>query len=82
MPGKPTWWWTRFFFLRLLGLIYAIGFLMEVQQGPALIGSEGLLPAHLYLDHVSEALGGIWPGFQRLPSIFWLDASPGGRLIA
>jgi len=71
----PTWWWTRFFFLRMLGVIYALGFLMEVQQGPALIGSEGLLPAHLYLDRVAATMGGEWDGFLALPSVFWLDVT-------
>jgi len=75
VTAQPTWWWTRFFFLRLLGLIYVVGFAIELSQGPALIGSEGLLPAHLYLDKIAEALGGSWPGFLRLPSLFWLDVS-------
>jgi hypothetical protein len=81
MTEAPTWWWTRFFFLRLLGLIYSVGFLMEVHQGPALIGSEGLLPAHLFLDRVAELQGGEWEGFLRLPSIFWLSASDASLML-
>ena len=77
----PTWWWTRFAFLRVLGLIYCVGFLMEVHQGPALIGSEGLLPAHLYLDRVAEMQGGRWEGFLRLPSIFWLSVSDSSLML-
>lgn len=68
---KPTYWLTRFMILRLLGIIYAIAFLVAINQILPLIGSDGLLPLDNYLRHVSEALGGNGAGFRRLPSIFW-----------
>src|SRR3712207_3609067 len=67
----PTYWLTRFVILRLLGVIYAIAFLVAVNQIIPLIGSNGLLPVDLYLSRVSTALGSDTAGFLRLPSLFW-----------
>lgn len=72
-PGKlPTYWLTRFVILRLLGLIYAVAFLVAINQIIPLIGENGLLPAGLYLKQVRHALGSDGAGFVRLPSLFWL----------
>ena len=73
--SRPTYRLTRFLMLRLLGLIYAIGFLVAIQQILPLIGSNGLLPLHSFLSRVREALGTSGAGFLRLPSIFWLNDS-------
>ncbi len=67
-----TYWLTRFMILRLLGLVYAVGFLVAINQIVALIGSNGLLPLGNYLGQVSHALGSSGAGFVRLPSVFWL----------
>src|SRR5215213_6468820 len=72
---RPTYWLTRFVILRLLGLIYAIAFLVAINQIVPLIGSNGLLPVGIYLKKVSGALGSDWAGFMRLPSLFWLGHS-------
>jgi len=69
---RPTYWLTRFMILRLLGLIYAVGFLVAINQLIPLIGSSGLLPVGNYLTQVSHALGSAGAGFVRLPSVFWL----------
>jgi hypothetical protein len=71
-PVKPTYWLTRFVILRLLGVVYAIAFLVAINQIIPLIGINGLLPANLFLKQVSEALGSAGAGFVRLPSVFWL----------
>jgi hypothetical protein len=68
----PTYWLTRFVILRVLGLIYAVAFLVAINQIVPLIGSNGLLPLGNYLDQVSRALGSAGAGFVRLPSIFWV----------
>jgi len=68
---KPTYWLTRFMILRLLGGIYAIAFLVAINQILPLIGSEGLTPLNLYIKRISLALGGDVSGFLRLPSVFW-----------
>ena len=68
---QPTYWLTRFVILRLLGVIYAIAFLVAINQILPLIGSNGLLPVSIYLKQVSNALGSAGAGFMRLPSLFW-----------
>src|SRR3954463_9384036 len=68
---KPTYWLTRFVILRLLGVIYAIAFLVAINQVIPLIGSNGLLPVEIYLKQVGSALGSVGAGFMRLPSLFW-----------
>ncbi len=68
----PTYWLTRFVILRLLGVIYAIAFLVAINQIVPLIGSHGLTPVGIYLKRVGAALGSDGAGFMRLPSLFWL----------
>ena len=68
---------ARFAILRLLGLIYFIGFLAFINQGIPLLGESGLLPAQAFLDRVGQQLGSSWQGFLRLPTVFWLRASDG-----
>jgi hypothetical protein len=70
-----SYWLTRFVILRLLGVIYAVAFLVAANQILPLIGSDGLLPVGLFLDRVRETLGGTAAGFLRLPSIFWINSS-------
>ena len=70
--NRPTYWLTRFMILRLLGLVYAIAFLVAINQIIPLIGSHGLTPIGIYLKNVSAALGSNGAGFMRLPSIFWV----------
>jgi hypothetical protein len=70
--GPPTYWLTRFVILRLLGAIYAVAFLVAINQIVPLIGENGLLPVGIYLKLVSHALGSAGAGFVRLPSLFWL----------
>ncbi|MFA6082881.1 lipase maturation factor family protein [Mucilaginibacter sp.] len=73
MPGTPpTYWLTRFAILRLLGITYAVAFLVAINQIVPLIGSNGLLPVDVYLKQISAALGSNGAGFVRLPSLFWL----------
>src|SRR6185437_846231 len=75
-PGAPpTYWLTRFVILRLLGIIYAVAFLVAINQIIPLIGGNGLLPAGSYFKQVALALGSPGAGFVRLPSIFWFGHS-------
>jgi hypothetical protein len=46
--GNPTYWLTRFVILRLLGAVYAIAFLITINQVLPLIGSNGLLPLKIF----------------------------------
>ncbi|MVN74710.1 lipase maturation factor family protein [Hymenobacter sp. HMF4947] len=81
-PGPPTYWLTRFVLLRLLGALYAVAFLVAINQVIPLIGAKGLLPVGLYLKQVSTALGSAGAGFARLPSVFWLGHSDAALLAA
>lgn len=67
-------WLTRYVILRLLGIIYAIGFLVAINQILPLIGSNGLLPLNDYIKQINDAIGPT-SGFFRLPSIFWFNHS-------
>src|SRR6187399_1098144 len=73
--NQPTYWLTRFLILRLLGAIYAVAFLVAINQIIPLIGENGLLPVGIYLERISEALGSSGAGFRRLPSLFWFNHS-------
>ena len=68
---------ARFLILRLLGLIYLVAFAIFIEQGPALLGSNGLLPVSEFTTHVAERLGSTSACFVRLPSLFWLGHSDG-----
>ena len=70
-PREPTYWLTRFVILRGVAMIYAIAFLVAINQIIPLIGSEGLTPVDIYLRKISNALGSDAAGFRRLPSLFW-----------
>ncbi len=74
-----SYWLTRFVFLRMLGLVYAVAFLVIVNQWMPLLGSHGLLPAAPFLDRRRRGLGAGFTTFLRLPTLFWLDASPTRR---
>ncbi|UOQ54194.1 lipase maturation factor family protein [Hymenobacter cellulosivorans] len=78
----PTYWLTRFVILRLLGALYAVAFLVAINQIIPLIGSNGLLPVGLFLEQVSHTLGSDGAGFLRLPSLFWLGHSDAALLVA
>jgi hypothetical protein len=83
MPGTaPTYWLTRFVLLRLLGIIYAVAFLVAINQIVPLIGAHGLLPVEIYLKQVSNAFGSDAAGFLQLPSLFWLWHSDTALLTA
>jgi hypothetical protein len=72
IPGNPpSYWLTRYLILRLLGLVYAVAFLVAINQIIPLIGTNGLLPAEIYFKQIGNALGSTGAGFIRLPSLFW-----------
>jgi hypothetical protein len=80
--GRPTYWLTRFVILRLLGVVYAIGFLIAANQILPLIGSDGLLPIGLFIDRIHSYVGSSFSGFLRLPSLFWWNHSDMALLVA
>src|SRR5262245_45418402 len=72
---EPSYWLTRFAFLRLLGLVYAVAFAIVVSQWQPLLGSHGLLPAREVLDGVAASQGRGALTFLRLPTLFLFDDS-------
>jgi hypothetical protein len=80
--GAPTYWLTRFVILRLLGLVYAVAFLVLINQVVPLIGANGLTPLDIYLKEVVSSLGSAGAGYVRLPTVFWFGHSDGALLTA
>ncbi len=66
-----SYWLTRFLILRLLGLVYAVAFLVAANQLVPLIGAHGLTSAHDFLSHVHSQLGSRTEGMLHLPTLFW-----------
>jgi hypothetical protein len=78
----PTYWLTRFVILRLLGVVYAVAFLVTANQILPLIGSDGLLPIGLFINRLQPVFGSSFEGFLRLPSLFWFIHSDTALLVA
>ncbi len=74
LPDRESYWLSRFLIFRLLGVVYAIAFLVAAKQILRLIGADGLLPVGNFLEHVRAVFGGSLGGFLRLPSIFWFNS--------
>ena len=80
---------TRWLFLRLLGVVYLIAFVSLAVQVAGLIGPNGLLPAHAFLDWAhstlrqprlppaADASSGSAPAPRRSAS--WPGAAPASR---
>ncbi len=76
--GTPaSYWLTRFFILRLLGLVYFVAFLSLAHQVLPLIGQHGLSPAESYLPRVVEHYGSSTEALLQRPTLFWLGISDG-----
>ncbi len=78
--SKPSYVLTRYTFLRALGLVYSVAFLGLVLQLRPLLGRNGLLPVHLFLDRVEASVGSGWPAYQNVPTLLWIDAGDGCML--
>jgi hypothetical protein len=64
--AAPDYWLTRLLIERGLGLVYLLGFLVALNQFPALLGERGLMPVPRFLRTVS---------FRAAPSLFHLGYS-------
>jgi hypothetical protein len=68
---------SRWFFLRLLGVVYLAAFVSLWTQVDGLIGSQGVLPVGRFLDRVQQAYGSeacLW-----YPTLCWID--PGDSFL-
>ena len=70
-----NYWLTRFVFLRALGFVYFFAFLSLAFQAVPLIGSDGILPAHSYLESVGSNFPSKPEAFVGLPTVFWVNDS-------
>jgi hypothetical protein len=68
--GRSRHWLTRFVFLRALGFIYGVAFLVLRQQWRGLLGSHGILPAARFLERLRGRVS-----FFDLPTLFLWGAS-------
>ena len=66
----------RWLFLRALGLIYFSAFYSLVFQIRGLIGPQGILPAHDYLQEFSQSTMA-YPHLWYAPSLLWLSSGSG-----
>lgn len=66
---RVQYWLTRFAFMRALGLVYSVAFLVLWNQMLPLFGAHGLLPARALLRDLQGA------SFWELPTLFVLDVS-------
>src|SRR6266850_4045173 len=73
--AAPTYWLTRFWFLRGMGFIYLIGFLVLVNQYKPLLGSNGLYPVPIFLNDLRSMLHGRLGRLVIVPSLFWINSS-------
>jgi hypothetical protein len=71
--AKPRYAATRALLLRGLGAVYVMAFGSLAVQVDGLIGSQGILPAHDFLERVRAVLGR--DAYWQLPTVFWLGAS-------
>ncbi|HEY5814228.1 MAG TPA: lipase maturation factor family protein, partial [Terrimicrobiaceae bacterium] len=70
-----SYWLTRFVILRLLGALYAVAFLVAVQQLVPLIGENGLTPVNIFVERARAHFGSSFLAFIAMPSLFWLNHS-------
>ncbi len=63
---ETTYWLTRFYFQRALGATYVVAFLIAINQFRGLVGKNGILPMHLFLERVK---------FWDAPGLFWINSS-------
>ncbi len=74
---SSQYWLVRAVLLRGVALIYAVAFAVLLQQGQALLGEQGILPAWRFLSWVAGRSGSASAGFWQLPSVFWVSATDG-----
>jgi hypothetical protein len=73
--GPRTYTFSRWLFLRLLGLIYLLAFGSLWLQIEGLLGPQGILPVGDYLPLVEKHLGS--QAYWRLPTFSWLSPDHG-----
>ncbi len=70
---RPTYFLSRWLFLRALGAIYLIAFVSLWTQVTGLVGANGILPAKNLLELAFEHNG--YGAYWLLPTVAWFNAS-------
>ncbi|MGC1106422.1 MAG: lipase maturation factor family protein [Candidatus Acidiferrales bacterium] len=70
----------RWIFLRALGVIFFSAFYSLTYQAKGLIGTDGILPANVYLDTVGKYMHGL-SKFWFAPSAFWISSTDRALMI-
>ena len=73
--GPHTFMISRWVFLRALGIIYFVAFFSFFTQILGLIGSNGILPADIFLGSIKIILG--WKAYAGLPTLAWISYGDG-----
>src|SRR4029077_3306574 len=71
-PGRASYLWPRWIFLRALGLIYFSAFYSLVFQIQGLMGPQGIFPVKEYLEAVTSYAG--HTRFWFAPTLLWLGS--------
>ncbi|MBA4150689.1 MAG: lipase maturation factor family protein [Verrucomicrobia bacterium] len=77
---RPTYFLTRWIFLRLLAMIYFVAFLSLLVQVPGLLGGTGILPAADTMESLSAYMDREGVGVDRyriFPTLSWFNVSDG-----
>ena len=74
-PGPSSFAATRWWFLRLVGLVYGIAFVSLWMQVSGLMGSQGIQPAATLMAQAHRYFGGV--NFWQWPTLCWFNASDG-----
>jgi lipase maturation factor len=72
---KGSYWLTRFIFLRWIGLIYLVAFLVAFHQYIPLLGKNGISPVQDFLDAAFQFYRSHGKASWQVPTLFWLNAS-------
>ncbi|MGO9608483.1 MAG: lipase maturation factor family protein [Verrucomicrobiia bacterium] len=74
---QPTYYFSRWFFLRFLGLIYLFAFVSLWTQVDGLIGNHGITPAAQFMEMVRHWAGehNYWDAHLIAPTLCWFSAS-------
>src|SRR4029077_10866255 len=75
LAAGNSYWLTRFVILRLLGVVYAVAFLVAAQQLVPLVGEHGLTPANHFLAAIRSQLHSPTECMWRVPTLFWFGLS-------
>lgn len=67
---------TKFVILRLIGFVYLIAFIGAWNQNRGLMGRNGLMPVHTYMDQLKQRYDNRIEGFLSKPTLFWFLNPP------